>query len=99
MQPNIPAALRDLRHTADQIEVLLEWQKLAEQEQRRLCANSFHLYNDGQDDLYTLRAHFMSVHWEICEEMKRRGLKVSEKERRHWQRELESLEQRIASLC
>jgi len=96
MRVNISAALLDLGRVVGRIAELVEWEKLVQQERPSPFPSAVQPADRLREDILALYAWFVSLDTSIHEVLSNPDLRVSEDQRRRWQRRLRELEERVS---
>ncbi len=98
MHVDVAGALSDLARIVDRMAELLEWRRLARQEQRRPFATSFDLGSHVEGELQSLQIAFLDAEFSLRELLERSDFEVSPARRRTWLRELDRLRRRASRI-
>lgn len=96
MQADIPGALLDLQRVAERLEELLEWHRLAQQEQRPHVPPAFQLRDHVTDELIGLYSAFLTLSGTTHRALDDPSLSDGHEQAGRWQHELRILERRVA---
>ena len=98
MEPDIPGAIHDLGQIASQLETLLEWEKLAEQEQDSRPLPPFRLSHHNRDDIIDSYSQFLDLRSGIQRIMRDRASLIPEGAADAWYQQMTALDHRMYQL-